>query len=301
MMGKRAPGFLAVALSSMVLGEATTAELVVPPWSPALQGELVHWQTPFIATYEKDGAFLAMVAAEHVFTPDNSTIRAITSAFASASPALVIVEGFPTAMGESPPPLVDEAKQRGTPGASAFANGEGLYAASLAIARQVPFVGGEPTNAQQVEALARKGYALPDVWFAFVVRELGQSKRSGAISTPDNGTLQRVYDQAARSVARELKTQPMSFPNFSARYREMFGVDIKDDANLVKRNDPGTGTLLGAIAQADMTSRDEHLLATIRQALAKSKRVLVVYGNAHWTTLSAALQNELGKPEIRFD
>jgi len=29
------------------------------------------------------------------------------------------------------------------------------------------------------------------------------------------------------------------------------------------------------------------------------KRVLVVYGGSHWTTLSGALQKRLGKPTIR--
>jgi hypothetical protein len=212
---------------------------------------------------------------------------------------MVIVEGFPTAMGESPQALVDEARKRGTPDATSYANGEGMYAATLAIAQHIPFVGGEPTYEEEVSALMHKGYSLPDISFTFVLRNLGQSKRSGQIPTPDDGTFERVYEQVARGVARQLNTQSLPFAEFAGRYREMFGTDIRSDENLVKRNDPGTGNVVAAIGQADMRGRDEHLLATILQAIGSRKRVLVVYGQSHWVTLSAALQDEFGKPAIK--
>jgi hypothetical protein len=88
-------------------------------------------------------------------------------------------------------------------------------------------------------------------------------------------------------------------PLFTPAYREMFGADIRNDENLVKRNDPGTGNVVAAIGKADMRGRDEHLLATILQAIGSRKRVLVVYGQSHWVTLSAALQATMGKPVIR--
>lgn len=289
---------LAVLLSS-VCGRGYAMEAVIPPFTPALEQKLVHWPTPFVATYRKDGAILAFVATNHVFTPKNSTVDAITSTFDSISPAIVIVEGFPTVMGESPQPLVEDARTRGQPGASSYANGEGMYAASLAIAHKIPFMGGEPSYTEEVDALVRKGFSMPDIVFTFVLRNLGQSKRAGQISASDAGSLERAYEQAARGAAHQLKVQPMPFPEFSVRYRELFGVDIKDDENLVTRNDPGTDSVVAAIGQADMQVRDEHLLDTILKAIDARKRVLVVYGQGHWTTLSAALQEGLGKPAVR--
>ena len=52
------------------------------------------------------------------------------------------------------------------------------------------------------------------------------------------------------------------------------------------------------MAADNMRFRDEHLLATILQELAGNKSVLVVYGSSHWTTLSRALEDRLGKPVI---
>lgn len=287
----------ALLCSTFVCAPAMTAE--IPLFTPALEEKLVHWQTPFVATYRKHNTILAFVAADHVFTAENNTVAAIASAFEAIAPAIVIVEGFPAAMGESPQALVEEARKRGTPEATSYANGEGMYAASLAIAQHIPFMGGEPTYEEEVGALMRKGFSLPDISYTFVLRNLGQSKRSGQIPSPDDGTFERVYEQVARGVARQLKTQSLSFEAFAARYREMFDADIRNDENLVKRNDPGTGNIVAAIGQADMRGRDEHLLATILKATGSRRRVLVVYGQSHWVTLSAALQDEFGKPVVR--
>jgi hypothetical protein len=123
----------------------------------------------FTASYRSNDDVLVFVGAHHVFTPQNSTLRAVSAGFAQASPAIVIVEGFPTSMGASPPPLVDEANRYGTPQADEFAKGEAMYAASLALRHGVPFVGGEPTREEQLQALVRKGYTATDVYFAYLV------------------------------------------------------------------------------------------------------------------------------------
>jgi hypothetical protein len=78
----------------------------------------------------------------------------------------------------------------------------------------------------------------------------------------------------------------------------MFGVDVRHDASLAGRSEAGTNSPVALLNQADMIIRDEHLLATIENELAMKKRVLVVYGGSHWTTLSRALQKRLGKPKI---
>jgi hypothetical protein len=54
----------------------------------------------------------------------------------------------------------------------------------------------------------------------------------------------------------------------------------------------------GQQAKVGMMTRDRHLLGLIEQQLAERHSVLVVYGGSHWATLSAALQERLGKPKI---
>ena len=234
----------------------------------------------FTASYRSNDDVLVFVGAHHVFTPQNSTLRAVSAGFAQASPAIVIVEGFPTSMGANPPPLVDEANRYGTPQADEFAKGEAMYAASLALRHGVPFVGGEPTREEQLQALVRKGYTATDVYFAYLVGGLSQSIRSGAITGPADPRLTAAFASPAQWFARQLSLQPMTLADFSARYRAMFGVDVPSDADLTQRSEPGTSSPVALLNQADMFTRDQHLLATIEAQLALKKRVLVVYGAA---------------------
>jgi len=299
---------LLLALTPLALAQnaASAQGEGVVPWTLALEQRLQPWcpaacvsEVAFTASYRGNDDVLVFVGAHHVFTPQNSTLRAVFAGFAQASPAIVIVEGFPTSMGANPPPLVDEANRYGTPQADEFAKGEAMYAASLALRHGVPFVGGEPTREEQLQALVRRGYTATDVYFAYLVGGLSQSIRSGAITGPADPRLTDAFASSALWFARQLSLQPMTLADFSARYRAMFGVDVTRDAELTQRSEPGTSSPVALLNQADMFTRDQHLLATIEAQLALKKRVLVVYGGSHWTTLSGALQKRLGKPTIR--
>jgi hypothetical protein len=79
----------------------------------------------------------------------------------------------------------------------------------------------------------------------------------------------------------------------------MYGVDIVGDDKFPLRIDVGDATRHGEQARVDMMTRDRHLLGLIEQQLAARHSVLVVYGGSHWSTLSAALEERLGKPNLR--
>jgi hypothetical protein len=267
----------------------------VQPWCPGSCVTLI----PFTATYKKDEYVLVFVGAHHLFTPQNSTTRAVDSGFAAAQPAIVIVEGFPAAMGENPPPLVEEARRRGTPAADDFARGEAMYAAGLALARGIPFVGGEPSREEQTQTLVREGYSPEDIFFAQLVGDLSQAFRAGDYANGSDPKLLNVYKFWSEATARDFKLVPMPFEDFAARYRVVYGVDITGDTNLVQHAEAGTSNPAALLMQARAVIRDKHLLATIENELALKKQVLVVYGGSHWTTLSRALQKRLGKPAIK--
>jgi hypothetical protein len=184
------------------------------------------------------------------------------------------------------------------PDADDYARGEAMYAASLALQLSIPFVGGEPTQEEQRTALERKGFATKDIAFASIVGGLSQSFRAGDLVGASDPKLPQVFARWARTVAHEYKMEPMSFEDFSAQHRSTFHIVIARDTELATRSDAGTATPVALLNQADMIARDEHLLATIKKELESKKRVLVVYGASHWTTLSAELERMLGKPRI---
>ena len=296
-MAKTTAG-LVVMLTAATLAVGQTSE--IPLFSEALAKERGPTEAPFIVTYRSGGKVLAFVGADHVFTSENSTIDSVRRAYADSNPSMIIIEGIPTAMGQNFEPIVEAARRRDQPDADAFAKSEAVFAASLALARNVPFIGGEPTMAEEIDGLVAKGYKRDDVLFAIRLRSLGQARRSGEIPAGNAAAFSARYERESRAVAHMTGTEAPTDSRFIADYRRIVGADPISDVEMPSRCDPGTETLLQKMAADNMRFRDEHLLATILQELARNKSVLVVYGGSHWTTLSRALEDRLGKPVIDY-
>jgi hypothetical protein len=280
-------------------GAVGAVEADIPAYTPALAARLEVHPFPLIAAYRRGDLLLFVAAGGHVFTGDNNRTKSIAAAFDEAKPAILILEGFPTSMGEDPLPLVAEAKKRGDAHADSYARGEPMFAASLALDHNIPFIGGEPTVGQQEQALMAAGYAPDDVSFTFLLLDIAQAIRSKQLMSATDPKLPDFFGQMSRANARDLKTRPMTLAEFTSRYRVVFGLDFHRDMAITRRVDPGTATLVGKLFQADMVVRDRHIFATIMDKLKTKKRVLVVYGGSHWTTLSQALEHALGKPTFR--
>jgi len=283
-----------------ILPSSLELERRTQPWCP---GDCAV-SVPFVASYRNGTERLVFVGARHAFHPNDPTMRAVAAGFAKYQPKVVIVEGFPTAMGENPPPLVAEAHRYDAPDADEFARGEAMYAASRALARGIPFLGGEPTREEENQALKAKGFTDADIAFSALLGGFSQALRSGEIPDTSPGSLAKVYPRLTRG----LKERPdrggwnldaPSLDEFRQRYRDMYGVDIVGDDKFPPRIDVGDTTRHGQQSSVDMLTRDRHLLGLIEQQLAERHSVLVVYGGSHWSTLSAALEERLGKPKVR--
>jgi hypothetical protein len=283
-----------------ILPSSLELERRTQPWCPGDCPVLV----PFVASYRNGTERLVFVGARHAFHPNDPTMRAVAVGFSRIQPKVVIVEGFPTAMGENPPPLVAEAHRYGAPDADEFARTEAMYAASIALMRGIPFLGGEPTREEENEVLKAKGFTDADMAFSVLLGGFSGALRSGEIPDTSPGSLAKVYPLLARG----LKEPPdhggwnldaPSLDEFRQRYRDMYGVDIVGDEKFPLRIDVGDTTRHGQQSSADVMTRDRHLLGLIEQQLAERHSVLVVYGGSHWSTLSAALEERLGKPKVR--
>ena len=261
------PAFLALVLSISDARGGASGHDVVPLFAPALEQRLQPQSPPFAAIYRKGGQRLVFLAAEHVFGTTNATIRAVDSGFAAVSPAIVIIEGFPTAGGEDPPALVAKARSRGTSEADDYARGEAMYTASVALGRGIHFIGGEPAPEEQVQGLERRGYTVQDVAFSYLLQGLGQSVRSGDVAAgSQNPKLAAAFAHWAEGFVDQYSLNPPSFEEFSARYKLMFGVEFMEDQGLAERPTPGKDSAFARLIQADMNVRDEHLLTTIAKS-----------------------------------
>jgi len=228
-------------------------------------------------------------------------MRAIREAFEEVRPAAVIVEGFPTEMGENPSVITEIVVTGDTPDADPYARGEAAYAARLAMGAGVPFLGGEPTEADQTRALIAQGFDARDIFFTDLLKVLPQSIRGGEISGPDDPRFDAVFGRWTVSLAIERDDAPeITLDEFERWYLAQFGLDYRVDARFVDRANPGAETLVGRILRAQSLIRDRHLYGTIMDALKRRGRVLVVYGGSHRTSLAQALTASLGPPELRL-
>ena len=282
-----------------ILTASLELERRTQPWCPGDCAVAV----PFVADYHNGTERLVFVAVRHAFYPNDPTMRAVAAGFAKIQPKVVILEGFPTVMGENPPPLVAEAHNFGAPDADEFARGEGAYAASTALKRGIPFVGGEPTRDEEIQVLKAKGITDADIAFSALLGEFSQALRSGEMPDTSSKSLAKVYPRLAENIKAptELGGWNLAAPSldeFQQCYRGMYGVDLAGDDKFVLRIDVGDTTQHGQQLRTNMMTRDRHLLGLIEKQLVERQEVLVVYGGSHWSTLSAALEARLGNPTI---
>lgn len=278
-----------------ILPSSLGLERRTQPWCP---GECAV-AVPFVAVYRKGADRLVFVGVRHAFQPNDPTMRAVAAGFRAIHPEVVILEGFPTLMGENPPPLVREAHRYGAADAPDFDRGEAVYAASLALSRGIPFVGGEPSHPEQLEVLKGKGFAESEIAFSSLLGWFSQALRSGDISDTSAASLEKIYPQLAENVKRQWHLEAPTLDQFRERYRDLYGIDIVGDDQFPLRTDISDQTRHGQEIRVDMMTRDRHLLGLIEQQLSARHSVLVVFGGSHWSTLSAALEARLGKPKVK--
>jgi hypothetical protein len=299
--------FSGLAAGLPVRGDCETAakdDLVLPlseelvrrtqPWCPNNCVDSI----PFVATYQRGDEELVFVGVRHAYDPNSPTMRAVAQGFSRITPAVVVLEAFPTTMGENPPQLVEVAQRYGTAGAEGFARGETMYAASLALARGIPFLGGEPTQEEQLSGLRAEGFTDADIAFDAVLGWFGQSLGSKEVPDTSLASLNGIYPELVEVVRDQTGLEAPSLEEFRRRYKDLYGVDIVGDPQFARRINIGDTPARARIRVARTTIRDRHILSVIDKRLSQRRSVLVVYGGAHWSTLSAALEARLGKPEI---
>ena len=278
-----------------ILQSSLELERRTMPWCPHECAMIV----PFIADYRHGSDHLVFVGVQHVFRPGTPTMRAVAAGFDAIKAKVVILEGFPTAMGESPMPLVQEAHRYGRPDAEPFAHGEAMYAASLALARGIPFIGGEPTKAEEIQILKTKGFTDADIAFRSLLGWLSQAVRAAAIPDMSEQSIKKIYPALVEDVWTQNHLQAPSFDELQQRYRAVYGVNIVGDDVTARIDHVFDKTRYGSMDQIGMVTRDRNLLGLIEQQLTDRHSVLVVYGGSHWATLSSALEKRFGKPSIR--
>jgi hypothetical protein len=289
---------LLLALTGAALAGCATPSArldLVQPYTAELAASVEPSEYPYVAEHSRSGRRLAFVAATHTVDRNSATHRDVRRAFDHVRPAAVIIEGIPSSWGENPEAVVELARMTDDPSAQPYARGEAGYAASLALAAGVPFLGGEPTEAERTRDLLLQGFDAVDVFHTDLLGLLVQAISTGQITGPADPRFDGVFGLKTVSLAMERENPPrITYEGFADWYLAQFGADYRTDPLFTRRFDPAAETLVGRLLRAQSQIRDRHLLQVIMDTLKRRERVLVVYGGTHRTTLARALTRALG-------
>lgn len=288
-----------------LLGGLSTAGCVSAPAFPesvaefslALQGRLPR-QPPFLAVFQRGDQSLGFVAASHSIDPAHPTFSLVRAGFDQVQPVSVIIEGVGTALGESPRPIarvVARLKASQNPASA----GEALYTALLAMEREIPVWGGEPSDQDIYAALLAAGSDPQDAFYASLFGPLEQSRREGALTGPNDPRFDAVFERWAQAAAKGLAPVPdPSVRAFRTWYRDRTGLELADDPNWLANHDPDYAGPVQRENKLHMKIRDQHLFDLIQSQLDTHLRVLVVYGGSHIATMWGPLTRKLGQPRL---
>lgn len=272
---------------------------LVQPFSDERQTLLLPHDPPLTAAYQRRFKRLTFVGVEHTTNPMSSSFAAIAEAFHTLQPRAVIVEGFATREGPSPSFLL-KALDKPWEQRNSYQQGEAFHAVTLAAGRQIPFWGGEPTDAELVERLLAMGYGSADVFAALMFGPLNQDWQAGVFPEPMGPGFEASYARWA-SIIQQAFTNPPStdLASFQAWYIARFGKPIEADSDWATRGGPDGHSISERIGGQSNLLRDRHLFELMLKLTNEQGRVLTVFGSSHLANQWDALKASFGAPVLR--
>ena len=258
-------------------------------------------EQPYVARFTKGDKQLLYVLSKHVSeveypkVVEDPTIVTIDQIFKSFKPQVVIVEGIPTGAKMSPRSMAKHAeicKSR------EFRRcGESFYAIDQAIMSDAEFVGGEPTEREIIEFVAKSGYSPKDLLAFYVVRQIPQMKRR---SDFDPESFPAKCEKFMGRYRKRLGIKGVfGYPQF----KEWYSKHMPEPKSFldIENNDPAphggtSATYIQKISHQVGIARDRVILKRIESMLNQFDRVLIVYGGSHYLLQEGALKQALGKP-----
>ncbi|MEW6074085.1 MAG: hypothetical protein AB1726_16000 [Planctomycetota bacterium] len=268
---------------------------LLAPWSEEAQSRFPA--PPYAARYRRSAKSLTYVASRHEHTPGCATFAVVEREFTHLDPEIVVIEGTATADGASPAPYRRWVESM--PPDGDWPGGEAAWSASLAMARGIPFLGGEPGPAEIRAGMAATPFDRRDLLLFYVVRQIPQWKRTGEDRRRSFADLYaEVLDHQARAYELDRATLPDP-EGFAAWYAEKNGRPFEYGAITPQESAPIAGEdalYTNRISAAVGLVRDSHLANLLADLLNRHDRVLVVYGAGHHAQQADVLQAMLGLP-----
>lgn len=255
---------------------------------------------PFVAQYRNKGKQLSYVASFHESRLESETFRLIKDEFFALKPQIVIIEGSPTAEGLSPKRYSKDVKQNLN--TKLWKNGESIYSAALAYQNKVPFIGGEPTDAEITECLRKMGYSDKDMLGYYLLRYIPVWRRKNPEKKLD---LEWFVKNYAGWFIKDYSLNKTSEFASAKEFIEWYKKKNRHKFDLENCSTNLTAPVIGPralftqrLSAKEDKLRDAHITSLIAEMLNKYDRVMIVYGCSHIYQQELVLKDMLGEPQI---
>lgn len=253
------------------------------------------YKPPFISHFSKGQKHLYYIAACHEFGADAPTHQTIRHAIDNYKPDLVIIEGVETNGGISPQKIVEDGLKQQQHGQIDERN----YAALLATSANIPFLGGEPPDAEVFTHMRQQGYSDKDTMGFYALRMMPFWRKQHGMTeaTIDEFVGRYLNDSHFDHIAPQERMTAQEF-------RQWYDAHKTNNKSLMETetwefpplNTPNA-TYFQRMSHATSIIREKNLDQTIAAALNNHDKVLVVYGSGHLAQSSRVFENMFGNVE----
>jgi hypothetical protein len=249
-------------------------------WSPQAQRAEPH-PTPFVSSFRTPRGELRFIAAKHGFGDEDPTHLTVKKEMETFAPGFLVIEGR-AFHGEVSPRWYRELAARSCTPTGAPACGESRFAATLAMARGIPFITGDPPDADIVAGLMKAGYSAEDYAGLSLMQMLPHWNAQGVLASSGPA---RAVEGLLPALRRDFGLSPeFGYERFRAWHREKLGRELEPQAvtsgDTAPRVDAGATWLHRLCAASDQV-RETAIVREIAERAARHERVLVVYGGGH--------------------
>lgn len=269
----------------------------VRPWSNEISNEEPNDRSA-IAVLKKGRYELYYLASRHTNILSDDTLVLVKKLFDEYQFNAVLIESIPHSSGESPKWFVEEAK-RGMKD-NFIATGESGLSAIYASNKMIPFFAGEPDHKNIYDYLKSKEYSDIDVIGFYTIRQIPQWIRQ---KENPIGLFERKIPPFAANYCKIFEiTKCPNLAEIKQWYKSNNGRDLK--ANISNEETAPVSdskVFTQGISAAVGHLRDRYTLKVIQNMLIKYKRVAVVYGASHFTTLRKSFERHFGSPLFIYD
>jgi hypothetical protein len=248
---------------------------------------------PSIAYHQKEQFKLFYLGVQHDNNLKSPTNKLVEKLFKDYEFDVLLIEPFSYSFGESPAFFLKESQEGMSE--TMISGGEMALASIKANEKNIPFFGGEIDQKETYQALKSKNYSDEDIVGYHLARTIPQWAKG---KNESKDFLEVKAPKYILSKCKSFGIEQSACPNldvlknwYQAKTGKKLGPEVRPSDVAPNFQSP---LFLHKISSDNDIIRNQFTLNVIEELLRKYKRVAVVYGGAHYTSLKDSIEASMG-------